>query len=199
VTTPVPPQPGSGYAFIGAVWSDDSIPVPYCVNPAEPPIDSNGSPLMTGEAFAAAVRSAFQTWENVSGSYIAFRYTGLCTNDPFDTRDGVNTVGWGWLFSTAIGLAEPNATHGHFLRQSSFGQMYELDMLIDVRFAQSFDDEADYIGRVLPTILLHEIGHFVGLDHSEDPCSIMQAVIAEDGQPVLCEVDANGVRALYPE
>jgi hypothetical protein len=197
VSTPVPAAPGDGYAFIGAVWADESIPVPYCVNPANPPIDSNGAPIMSDEAFAAAVRSAFQTWENVSGSYIAFSYTGLCSNDPFDRLDRVNTVGWGWLFSTAIGVAAPGATHGQFLRESSFGQIYELDLVIDVRFAQSFDDESEYINEALPPILLHEIGHFIGLDHTNNPCSIMQPVYG--GASTLCEVDANGARALYPQ
>jgi hypothetical protein len=193
-----PIQPGPGYALIGAVWADESIPVLYCVNPANPPVDTNGNAIMSAEVFATAVRRAFQTWQDVSGAYIAFRYTGLCNSDPFNFRDQVNTIGWGWLFSTAIGATAPSATHGKFQRQSSQGQYYEADIVVDVRYAQSFDDEAEYVNRALPYVLLHEVGHFVGLDHSDDPCSIMKAVITKD-PAVLCEVDANGARALYPE
>jgi hypothetical protein len=47
VSTPAPPQPGSGYTFIGAVWADDSIPIPYCVDADNPPINSVGAPLMS--------------------------------------------------------------------------------------------------------------------------------------------------------
>jgi Matrixin len=198
VSTPAHPLPGDGYAFIGAVWADDFMPIPYCVNGADPPVDSTGAPLMSAAQFAQTVQHAFQTWQDVPGSYVSFSYQGICSNDPFDTRDQVNTVGWGWLFSSAIGVAAPSATHGQFLRQSSFGQIYELDIVVDVRYAQSFDDEAEYINRALPYVLLHEIGHFIGLDHSEDPCSIMQPVIV-DAPPVLCEVDRDGARALYPQ
>ncbi|HWC30364.1 MAG TPA: matrixin family metalloprotease [Dehalococcoidia bacterium] len=184
--------------MIGAVWADDSIPVRYCVNPANGPLNSAGAPLMSDAAFAAAVRRAFQTWQDISGSYIAFAYTGLCSADPFDFRDQVNTIGWGWLFSSAIGLTGPSISHGRFQRQSSQGQYFEGDIVIDVRYALSFDDEAEYINRALPAILLHEVGHFIGLDHSNDPCSIMVAVIT-DNPPVLCAVDMNGARALYPQ
>jgi hypothetical protein len=115
-TAPRQVQGGAGYEVLGFVWSDDDIPVPYCVNPSNPAINSAGDPIMSDAEFVAAVRNAFQTWENVSGSYISFNYTGICSNDPFDTLDRVNTVGWGWLFSSAIGAAAPAATHGQFLR-----------------------------------------------------------------------------------
>lgn len=199
--TPRPPptraEPGAGYAFIGAVWPDDAIPVAYCVNPSDPPVGTNGAPIMSAQAFAAAVQRAFQAWQDVAASYISFTYTGICDNDPFDRRDGVNTVGWGWLYSSAIGVAGPSATHGKFLRQSSFGQIYEMDLAMDIRYAQSFDDESEYVTHVLPNVILHEVGHFVGLDHSSDPCSIMQPVI-QDAPAVLCTVDAAGAAALYP-
>jgi hypothetical protein len=47
---------------------------------------------------------------------------------------------------------------------------------------------------VLPHILLHEAGHFIGLDHSDVPCSVMQP---SGIQPGLCQHDIEaGERAL---
>jgi hypothetical protein len=150
--------------------------------------------MVSTEVFVSLVREAFAIWEAVPTSYISFAYQGTCDTDPFDSRDGVNTVGWGWLFGAAIGLADPSATHGNFQRQS-LGQLYEMDLVMDTRYGQSFDNPAEYIGRDLPHILLHEVGHFIGLDHSENECSVMYPVGIGEG---LCSVDVAGVSALYP-
>jgi hypothetical protein len=192
---PAPVERPGDYEFIGAVWPDESIPVRYCVNPANPPIGSDGKPMVSTETFVARVRQAFATWEQIPSSSISFSYQGLCESDPFDGRDGVNTVGWGWLFSGAIGLAHPAATNGQFLHDGNFGQIYEMDIVIDSRYGQSFDFPREYIDVDLPHILLHEVGHFLGLDHSENPCSVMLPSGIGSG---LCAVDIEGASALYP-
>ncbi len=181
--------------LIGAVWPDESLPVRYCVNASEIPVRSNGSKLMTAESFAGLVRTAFGTWESIPESRIAFAYQGLCTTDPLNNRDGVNTVGWGWLYGNAIGLADPSGTNGRFLRQNSTGQLFEVDLVIDIRFAQSFDDPTDYIQRQLPHIILHEAGHFLGLGHASEPCSVMRPSGIGSG---LCWVDVAAAAQLYP-
>jgi hypothetical protein len=181
--------------FIGAVWPDDALPVRYCVNPAEMPVRSDGSKLMSDEAFATMVRSAFQTWQDVPESRIAFAYQGICRSDPWNNRDSVNTVGWGWLFGRAIGLADPSGTNGRFLRQNSTGQLFEVDLVIDIRFAQSFADPTDYLQRHLPHIILHEAGHFLGLGHANEPCSVMRPAGVGSG---LCWVDVAAASQLYP-
>jgi hypothetical protein len=189
------PHPFGAFTFIGAIWADETIPVPYCINPDNGPIASDGSPLVSAERFVSIVRQAFQTWEEVRESYISFSYRGLCRNDPFSNRDGINTVGWGWLFGTAAGLAEPSGSNGHLLRQNALAQLFEMDLIIDVRYAQSFDDPRDYLNRQLPHIVLHEAGHFLGLGHSMDPCSVMLPSGIGSG---LCWADIAGAAALYP-
>lgn len=181
--------------FIGAVWPDESLPVRYCVNAGEIPVRSNGAKLMSDEAFAGLVRAAFSTWESIPESRIAFSYQGFCASDPMNNRDGVNTVGWGWLFGNAIGLADPSGTHGRFLRQNSTGQLFEVDLVIDIRFAQSFADPTDYLQRQLPHIILHEAGHFLGLGHATAACSVMRPSGIGSG---LCSVDIAAAAQLYP-
>ena len=182
--------------FTGGVWADTSIPVPYCVNPADAPVGSSGQPLLSPDRFAGLVQNAFRRWQDIPNSSIVFAYQGICGSDPWNSGDGVNTVGWGWLFGSAIGLADLNQTNGRFLRQSSTGQLFEVDILIDVRYAQSFDNPADYLDWRLQQILTHEAGHFLGLGHSNQECSIMTPTIRRVAD--LCWVEIAAAQTLYP-
>lgn len=176
-------------------WAPDQQPVPYCVNAGGIPIGSTGGPIMTPEAFVAKVQTAFSVWTSVPGVKLRVTYTGLCDNDPTDRRDGVNTVGWYRLRGAAIGLLHPSYPAGPAF-QDGRARMIEADIVIDTRYAQSFDDVNEYLDGVLPGLLIHEIGHFIGLEHSSNPCSIMFP--KENGVTSLCEVDREAVRALYP-
>lgn len=196
IVPPAPPADINGRIdFIGAIWAAASIPVTYCVNPANPPIGSSGDPILSPDHLVALVQEAFQTWESIPQSSITFAYQGLCPSDPWDRSDGVNTVGWGWLFGSAAGVASWNATHGEFLRQDSFGQFYEMDIIVDVRYPQSLDDPSNYLSRELQHILLHEVGHLIGLGHATEPCSVMGPSGIGSG---LCWVDVAAAATLYP-
>lgn len=196
IAAPAPPADLEGrIEFIGAIWAESSIPVTYCVNPDNPPIGTGGGPILSPDQFVAAVTEAFQTWESLPESSIRFVYQGICSSDPGDRGDGINTVGWGWLFGQAAGVATWNATHGAFLRQDSYGQIYEMDIIVDVRHPQSLDDPSGYLSEVLQHILLHEVGHLIGLGHATEPCSVMRPSGVGSG---LCWVDIAAVATLYP-
>jgi hypothetical protein len=47
------------------------------------------------------------------------------------------------------------------------------------------------------TIVTHEIGHFLGLEHSSDPLSLMRATY-QPGSPQLGDDDRAGICAIYP-
>ena len=168
--------------------------MPYCVNGSGIPIGSTGLPILTPEAFAAKVQTAFAVWTSVPGVNFKVTYQGLCDHDPTDRRDGVNTIGWYRLRGAAIGQLHPSYPAGPAFRDGR-ARMIEADVIVDVRYAQSFDNVAEYLDVVLPGLLIHELGHFIGLEHSNNPCSIMWP--KENGVTQLCEVDRDAVRALY--
>jgi hypothetical protein len=176
-------------------WAPDQQPVPYCVNASGTPIGNTGAPIMTPEAFAAAVQKAFAVWTSVPGVKLRVTYQGFCDSDPTDRRDGVNTIGWYRLRGAAIGMLHPSYPAGAAF-QNGRARMIEADVIIDARYAQSFDNMSEYIDNVLPGLLIHELGHFIGLEHNNNECSIMFP--KENGVTTLCEVDRDAVRALYP-
>jgi hypothetical protein len=190
-----PPPFDRSIELIGAVWPDDLRPVPYCVNPANAPVGSSGQPILSPQQFASLVQAAFNTWQAIPESNISFAYQGLCQSDPWNNRDGVSTVGWGWLYGAAIGAADVGGTTGRFIRQNTLGQLYEVDILIDIRYAQSFDDPSLFIRMHLPHVLLHEVGHFIGLGHGTNRCSVMFPSGIGQG---LCSVDIAAAAFLYP-
>lgn len=195
VNSSVGSAPGvRSYAFLGAKWPDHAIPVPYCVNPAGIPLTSTNQQIMSPQAFVQAVRNAFDTWQRLPDSYIAFEFTGICNNDPRVGNDGVNTVGWGRLGGGAAGVAAIGATHTTPLRRSLAGHLLEVDITIDDRTHLGFDQQT-YLNQIFPVIILHEVGHFLGLAHSERGCAVMAP---SSLQLELCEDDIEGARILYP-
>ncbi len=191
---PTHAQRTRSYDFLGAKWPDSALPVPYCVNPAGVPSLPGGQPLLTGDAFVSLVRAQFQKWQSLPDSYIAFRFTGTCFSDPRNQRDGVNTVGWGRLAGSAGGVTLPGGAQETPYRTLDFGTTFsEVDIIIDDRILQDLDLQS--AGQIVQIIVLHEIGHFLGLGHSPRGCAVMAP---SSLQPEFCDDDIAGARALYP-
>ncbi len=187
-------SPARSYEFLGAKWPDSALPVPYCINPTGVPRMTGGQPIMTDQAFIQVVQNAFNKWQNLPDSYISFRFTGLCGTSPGNHSDGVNTVGWGRLGGSAGGAAFPGASQETPFRTSLAGDLLEVDIIIDDRLPVTFDLDA-YLNYLLPVIALHEVGHFLGLGHSERGCAVMAP---SSLQLEFCDDDIEGVRILYP-
>lgn len=192
--------PGLSQRDVGAYrlatyfWPDHRIPVPYCVNPTGIPAGDDGVPIMTGQEFIQEVIAAFDKWRSVGLSRIWAVYVGPCPDSlAGDNDDGVNTVGWGALAGPQVGLT----------RVRSFvatREAIEADLILDnYSVRRVFAGEMDqYRRKVLPAILAHEAGHFLGLDHSPDPRALMYDTLP-DGE-LIQEPQADdvaGISALY--
>jgi Matrixin/Carboxypeptidase regulatory-like domain len=160
--------------------TSDAVPLHY--NPA-------GEPL----AALTSLTSAQATWNNVVESTFTFSYAGTTTRCPSlvgecpgpQTFDGYNDVGW-----VAMGGC---CTLG--VTWYSTGTDDEADTALNSRFRWTTSSGS---GFDVETVLLHEIGHTLGLGHSSVIGAIMEATYAGVRRS-LHEDDKRGVTYLYPE
>ncbi len=184
-------QSGRANAYVpfGPRWPDARMPVPVCANPAGMPKDDSGHPLMSDADFGELVRRAFAEWQALPSSYVTVNYAGLCANDPLAHGDFSDTVGW-------APLPDPEAA-GYTWVLSLGGDIWEADTVISNggvlnRYAGQM---TYYRDTVLPVTILHEAGHFRGLDHSPAGCALMSK---DRFNAQLCQDDIDGMASLYP-
>ena len=158
-------------------------------------IDSDGSADNVPLASAvAAVNASFQTWENVSCSFIAFEYGGTI-NAPPAGRDLTNVISWiesDWRYGDMV-LA---VTTTYF---SCDGEIVESDMEVNGHFSWTVGSQPDQFD--IQNVLTHEAGHFIGFAHSLDPVSTMFATTSAGdlSRRTLTADDAQGPCDVYPE
>ncbi|KKK86191.1 hypothetical protein LCGC14_2765710 [marine sediment metagenome] len=78
--------PSFSFLYDGYHWDESDLPVTWQIN-------QDGTADCTGEF--DAIRAAYQTWENVSGSYFTETYLGTTSRGLSDPWDGYNVVSWG--------------------------------------------------------------------------------------------------------
>ena len=187
----VVPAGSAGAAWLPWSWKWESpeIPVPVAYNPT-------GAPDGVGPA---AVIAGLQAWSSVATSSFRFTYAGITDNSASILElgpDGENVVLWASLpceRGCVLGLTSKNSAH-------------EVDMLLN-----SNPDAALQLGQGAAldwrTVILHELGHVAGLEHScpvpFGPCTAAEAdaVMFYQYRGVMRSLAADdiaGISALYP-
>ncbi len=152
-------------------------------NPVKYRINATGAP----KGFQSEVINAFNTWNKVISADIAFVFDGL-TNSGY-IRDSINTISWSVLnpFREQDTLAQTNRT--------SVGRMLiEADIQFDGSENYSttgFSNSVD-----IQSVALHEIGHFLGLNHSLTKPSVMLPYYS-GVQRNLYQDDIDGIKFIY--
>ncbi|MBI4618316.1 MAG: pre-peptidase C-terminal domain-containing protein [Planctomycetes bacterium] len=162
-------------------WAAGSMPVPYRVNPQFLP--SGG---------VQTVDSCFLTWSQAAG--ITFRNAGT-TSISVAGRDGANVLVWvrdSWRYG--------NGTLGVTTTTTNWdGSIFEADIEFNAlhytwqnRRGSSWPWGVQFVA----DIATHEIGHFLGLGHSNDRSATMYPT-ALPGIDTLAPDDVNGAQYLY--
>jgi len=208
-------------ANAGAVhrWNLSGLPggaIPYFINPVKPAISLPTLPIGTSESdLISVVRSGFQAWQDVPGSMIKYDYQGPTTRT--NGLDGFNVVTFspqgfnfpagfpGGIFplcTTSLAAGPVNIPNGPALNASYAGQVIECDVVVNPQGNFSIAETVPGSGVFdLLGILVHEFGHFSGLDHSGVANSVMYGFYTL-GQGYYNrapkEDDISGISVLYP-
>ena len=171
--------------FDGAKWASNTITWTLAV----PTGSSSPFSADLSSQYEAAVQQAFKTWAAASG----LNFVEVSSASTADIQ-----IGWSMLDPTASGALG----YTSFKTQSGSitpGATILLEDPSGTALAPDSNGQLAYsgIGTELEQLLLHEIGHALGLADNSDPNSIM-APILSSANTTLDSTDTGGVKLLYP-
>ncbi len=152
-----------------------SSPIQFCVNP-------DGGPLLRRPLVDYA-NQAVSMWEQAVGETLPISVSGTCPGVLLHNGDGKDVIGWAELGGSRVGLTNVKYHHGI---------VAEADISLESgneRLPES----------CLLAVLLHEMGHAMGLDHQPTGDSIMRPVTDCPSHPSPSASDVAAVRYLYPQ
>ncbi len=185
------PYQSHAYRGIGSIWSlGEGQSIPFVVNQTLSQDVSDADALQ-------AIIDGFNVWNEVSCSYMKWRYDGRTTASGWGDDDGLNVVTWreqGWDDSSvALGITST---------------IFDFSGLIDTDIKYNGQDHrwgvlrSSDFGNLtdIGCVTVHESGHALGLDHSDVPTATMwpSALSGDISTRSLDQDDINGVCALYP-
>jgi hypothetical protein len=165
------------------------MPIPFWIN-------DRGSPQILNGSDFDAVLASFWTWENTPSADIRFDYRGTT---PVATvgHDGMNIVSFVDA-STPLGSSTIAATFSFYRVQGTEIVSDESDIAFSPTLQYSTSGEANKFD--IQSVLTHEIGHLLGLDHSGLLSSVMVpfGATGQVYQRTLAYDDIAGVSEIYP-
>jgi hypothetical protein len=187
-------------------WSLNSFPIQWDLNP-----DITGAKISGGRSVADMMQAAFGTWQSAPNvnlpvsrgpnSSVTSESTSpsninlicfVCSDADF-TKDAQTLAVTLFSFATAAGQAD-----GHGGTTQFAGQMLKADILFNPADTFTTDTSAASGSVIdLQTVATHEIGHFLGLDHS----AVVNATMfpfSPVSRESLAWDDVAAISALYP-
>lgn len=182
------PRPAAWWApnVPAGTWASAALPVTFVL----------GAPKSrdVGDDAAAELDVALRTWSRVACTSYRARYGGRSAVAA-GADDGVNAV----LFHDDAWPAEldPGALAQTVVTVDATGHIRDADVHLNGRdYRFSLDGRAGTFD--LRSVLVHELGHALGLGHATDPRATMFATGSGLRWRSLEKDDVDGVCALYP-
>jgi len=169
-----------------------------------------GTSQLTADEYYASFDAAFQAWaladcgdgKHPSIQVLTLRPTSCAESDYNPGAPNVNSVYFtdnGWIEAKSPHELDSviAKTKTHFVKT---GEVVDADIAINsARHDFSVSDDPAAVNYDLISVMVHEVGHFLGLDHSDVPQSVMYWQYSPRTlNRVLREDDVNAICAIYP-
>lgn len=184
--------PSHGFEFTGARWSiGEGASVDYVVS------NDLSSDLSDGSCLRG-VQEGYDVWTRLTCSYMSWSYKGRTANTGWGVGDGENVASWresNWGDSS-VALAITSAIWG-----GASNSLSDADIKFNgVHHGWSTDDGGASGGTDVASVSAHEVGHALGLDHSDVPGTTMWPSTGpgDTSGRTLHQDDMEGACALYP-
>lgn len=180
--------PSAAFELTGFKWNQT---VPYEVN-------TTSSQELGRETTLSLIADSYASWRAPNCSDFSYSYQGE-TNDDYQTGDQINTLVWRYNGSTFPRELGGASTIGVTL-SSAFGNRAIDGDIVFNGIDHTWVIGANRFGEVdAQSIITHEVGHQLGLDHSPFQSATMYAAyLGGDGSASLSNDDISGVCNLYP-
>jgi len=170
-------------------------------------IASDGYSPANRENEINAVKACFDQWQSIPGAKVRFEFAGLVSPEGLDTRDDrMNVVFWCKRQDLRVNGGGDDLTNRRgwsFVRADPVdGTILDVDIVLNGVQYQWFTDANDTAnqGQFIESIVTHEIGHFLGLDHT--PAGGATVIDGGNGINTNSGLSADEVAAaryLYPD
>ena len=144
-----------------------------------------------GDAFVSAITNAAATWNRTPGADFTLEYVGATDS----TQTGYNHV------NEVVFMHKGRDDRGALAQvwYTSDLTIIEADIWINEDFVWDVSGDLPGDGLDLQSALLHEFGHWLILNHTDDSTSVMYPTLAPGIEKrVLARRDAEGISAIYP-
>lgn len=167
-------------------WSEPYVPFQ---------VNTRGKHGLVPDEVDFALRDAAAQWDQIEGSWLELAYEGQTDIDTPDNTDGINSVffvdDWGEH-------RDPNLLALTYVWSLEDGTITHFDVAINTDgHGWSVDGSEDR--NDLWNALVHEFGHALGLDHSEDEEATMyfQTSVGETSKRDLAADDVETFASVY--